>query len=478
VVIVDPAARVVADSTTRFTPWRLIRRLLTWLGAIFAVNVVGLFGGLFAYLGGVANWALPWRLLSGLAAIAIYGFINIRPCAPAQAPATKTTNRLLAGYELLLAAGVAGLSNIALWIWLGLSLHGHSGAGGWALFIGNAVVGLIALLGLALGGFIRVAMHSTQVPLSRRLFLLFFWWFPPTTVLVIGPMMRIIDHELGVTALRERRDAARCGSAICATRYPLLMVHGVFFRDWSAFNYWGRIPDQLEAFGARIHYGGQQSSASVAQSAAELAATIRRIVAETGCGKVNIIAHSKGGLDARWAISQLGVADLVASLTTINTPHRGCNFARQLLEKIPDKVVGQISSSYDNLFSRLGDVAPDFLGGVVDLTDTECARLNQAMPDAAGVLYQSLGSMMASRFAAPFPLNLGYSLIQPVDGDNDGLVAVSSMAWGNWLGVIRPSGKQGISHADMIDLLRRDIGDFDVVETYVQLVDGLRRRGY
>ena len=34
-----------------------------------------------------------------------------------------------------------------------------------------------------------------------------------------------------------------------------------------------------------------------------------------------------GGLDARYLISRLGMADRVLSLTTLGTPHRGTSFA-------------------------------------------------------------------------------------------------------------------------------------------------------
>ena len=63
---------------------------------------------------------------------------------------------------------------------------------------------------------------------------------------------------------------------------------------------------------------------------------------KTGCGKVNIIAHSKGGLDSRYAISKLGSDKYVASLTTINTPHHGCLFAEYLLNTAPEKFVKSI----------------------------------------------------------------------------------------------------------------------------------------
>ena len=101
------------------------------------------------------------------------------------------------------------------------------------------------------------------------------------------------------------------------------MVHGVFFRDFEHLNYWGRIPEELEKNGAVIYYGNHNSAAAVRDSAKELAARIHQIVNETGCGKVNVIAHSKGGLDTRATIALTDIAPYVASLTTINTPHRG-----------------------------------------------------------------------------------------------------------------------------------------------------------
>ena len=80
---------------------------------------------------------------------------------------------------------------------------------------------------------------------------------------------------------------------------------------------------------------GFQVSELLGKNSGELAERIRQIVEETGCEKVNIIAHSKGGLDSRYAISECGMGKYVASLTTINTPHRGCEFADYLLSKIP-----------------------------------------------------------------------------------------------------------------------------------------------
>ena len=141
---------------------------------------------------------------------------------------------------------------------------------------------------------------------------------------------------------------------MCKTKYPLLLVHGVVFRDFKYFNYWGRIPEELEQNGAVIYYGNHQSAASVIASGDELAKRIKEIVQESGCEKLNIIAHSKGGLDCRYAIAKLNIAPYVASLTTINTPHRGCIFADYLLEKIPEKIKQKVAQGYNTALRNLG----------------------------------------------------------------------------------------------------------------------------
>ena len=64
------------------------------------------------------------------------------------------------------------------------------------------------------------------------------------------------------------------------------------------------------------------------------------------------------------------------------------------------------------------------------------------------------------------------------DGPNDGLVAEDSFPWGESFTFLTTKGKRGISHGDMIDLNRENIPDFDVREFYVNLVSGLREKGF
>lgn len=111
------------------------------------------------------------------------------------------------------------------------------------------------------------------------------------------------------------------------------------------------------------------------------------------------------------------------------------------------------------------------------MTAESCAHFNQTVPDAEGVFYQSVTSRMKKGGSAPFPLNVGYHLIRPLEGDNDGLVSVESAKWGHFRGILSPQKKRGISHGDMIDLTRKNIPGFDVARLYVDIVRELKEKG-
>lgn len=326
-------------------------------------------------------------------------------------------------------------------------------------------------------GMIRVYTTSAQLGMKWRVIGICCGMIPVVHLFVLGKIINIVSFEVEMETEKEELNQVRRESSICQTRYPILMVHGVFFRDFRFFQYWGRIPKELVRNGACVYYGNQQSAASVAANGEELAERIREIVAKTGCEKVNIIAHSKGGLDCRYAISKMGVAPLTASLTTINTPHRGCLFADYLLSKIPDKVCRGVALRYNLTLRRLGDGHPDFLKAVNNLTASFCEELNRTVPDVPGVYYQSVGSTMSRPRSGRFPLNMAYPLVKHFDGANDGLVSLESAKWGERFVELNPPAKRGISHGDMIDLNRENIKGFDVREFYVQLVRELKEKG-
>lgn len=326
-------------------------------------------------------------------------------------------------------------------------------------------------------GIICVYLTSVQLAIKHRVIGVLLGFVPVAHLFALGSIIRIVFAEVKLETDKAKLNFQRASQQVCKTKYPLLLVHGVFFRDTKYFNYWGRVPKELEKNGATVCYGEHQSAASVADSAKELAERIKEIVSETGCEKVNIIAHSKGGLDCRYAIANTHVAKYVASLTTVNTPHRGCLFADYLLKYIPAKVKDTAATGYNAALKKLGDKSPDFLAAVNDLTAEACERLDAELTAPEGIYCQSIGSTMKKAANGQFPLNYSYHLVKLFSGKNDGLVAESSFKWGENYTLLTPKGDRGISHGDMIDLNREDVYGFDVREFYVQLVSDLKNRG-
>ena len=326
-------------------------------------------------------------------------------------------------------------------------------------------------------GILCVYFTSVQLGLKLRIIGLVCGMIPVVNLVALNFILRTVCREVQTECDKEALNRSRKDQKLCQTRYPILMVHGVFFRDSRYFNYWGRIPKELEQNGAAIYYGNHQSAASIEKSGEELAQRIRELVAELGCEKVNVIAHSKGGLDCRYALSKLDIAPYVASLTTINTPHRGCLFADCLLTKVSPKVKDRMASAYNTTLKKLGDSDPDFLTAINQLTATCCADFNQRTSIPEGVYCQSVGSVLPKARGGKFPLNFSHHIVSYYDGENDGLAGERSFPWGERYICLRPQSNRGISHGDMIDLNRQNFDGFDVREFYVNLVSELKDRG-
>ncbi len=344
-------------------------------------------------------------------------------------------------------------------------------------FFWSALICILIEAILFWNGIICVYTASSQLGIKLRVIGIICGFIPIANLVVLNFILKKTIKEVAFECKKEEIKLQRQDKKLCQTKYPILMVHGVFFRDTKYFNYWGRIPAELEANGAKIYYGNHPSAASVADCAQALTKRIKVITEEFGCEKVNIIAHSKGGLDCRYALAKSGAAPYVASLTTINTPHRGCLFADYLLTKIPDTIKNRVASAYNKTLNKLGEPDADFIAAVTNLTASFCEKLDKELTAPPTVFCQSVGSVMYKASGGKFPLNFSYHLVNHFDGANDGLVSEKSFKWGDNYTLLTPRGNRGISHGDMIDLNRENIDDFDVREFYVNLVNDLKNRG-
>lgn len=291
-------------------------------------------------------------------------------------------------------------------------------------------------------------------------------------LLVLSPA--IITLILFVSCAAKNKNSSESG---CDTKYPVVFVHGIAFRDVTlGYGYWGEIPERLREQGAVVFTGKQDAYAAIEVNAGLLKQAVLEILASTKSEKVNIIAHSRGGLEARYMISKLGMAGSVASLTTVSTPHRGSVMADIVMEKIKDK---EAASAVVDLYSKIiGDKNPDSLKAGFQLTRGYMEIFNKDVPDAAGVYYQSYGSVISSTYPNPVWASM-YNVMKKFDGENDGLVSESSCRWGNFRGLVTCDGKPLVTHADIIGMNFITGEDcFDAVAFYAQVVSELKSMGY
>lgn len=261
------------------------------------------------------------------------------------------------------------------------------------------------------------------------------------------------------------------------------MLHGAGFRDLKWPLYWGRIPGVLAGTGTSLFYGLQDCWARTEENAKTVRMRIWQILEDTGAEKINIIAHSKGGLEARMAASSLKMGGYVASITTIGTPHRGSKTIDKLL-RAPDSLFNMASFAVDNWIGLIGDTKPDFYAVCRDFSTEYAERFNRENPDAPGVYYQSYAGVMKTPLS-DINLSTANLVVKWTEGENDGLVSLESARWGESFSRISGVGNRGVSHYDEIDFRRKSFpvkieGEEaeDMCEVYRRIVLGLASLGF
>lgn len=216
-------------------------------------------------------------------------------------------------------------------------------------------------------------------------------------------------------------------------------------------HYFRGIVDALTARGLRIYRPRLPAAASVPERAQALAAFVRGLPEE----RVNVIAHSMGGLDARFAIAHLGLGDKVAALVTVATPHQGTPVA-VLAGQGPMRPLRRLAR-------RLGlDTA-----GVEWLTPEAVARFNREVPADPRVTYFSVVANAGKLWRAPWLLPTWLYL--RARGDHgDGMVPLDSQRFGEVLFELDADhfGQIGWSFTG------------DAAAPYLRIVDALAARGF
>lgn len=203
-------------------------------------------------------------------------------------------------------------------------------------------------------------------------------------------------------------------------RAPIVLVHGLFgygevrVGSWTLANYFPGISEALRAAGNRVLVASLSPTGGVPQRAAQLKALLDRQVPGE---PVHLFAHSMGGLDSRYMISRLGMAERVLTLTTIGTPHRGTAFADWGIRRL-ERLLKPVFQWFD--------VPPD---AFYDLTTDRCRQFNESVPDAPGVRYFSVAGQWEKHWPNP-GWELPHRIVRDQEGPNDGVVSVRSAHYG------------------------------------------------
>ena len=262
--------------------------------------------------------------------------------------------------------------------------------------------------------------------------------------------------------------------------HPIVLAHGLLGFDklhlagslLPGVQYWRGITEALTSNGASVITASVPPSASIEERAAKLS---QNIEVKAHGESVNVIAHSMGGLDARYMISRLKPLNVnVLSLTTIASPHRGSAFADFMFDQIGPERLPKIYRALKALQIETGAFS--------QLTrEYMCKEFNPKTPDREGVKYFSYGAIFEPPIWSAF--RQSHRVIEKVEGANDGLVSVASSQWGTYKGTL-----SNVSHLDLINWtnrLKRAIGemvgkkrDFNAIAFYLDIADMLAREGF
>jgi triacylglycerol lipase len=246
---------------------------------------------------------------------------------------------------------------------------------------------------------------------------------------------------------------AQAASTFTKTKYPIVLAHGLsgFRQLFGVVDYFNGIPSDLRSGGAQVFVTQVSAVASAEQRGEQLLDQIEFIAASTGAGKVNLIGHSQGGLDARYVMAVR--PDLIASLSTVATPHRGADLADFLADNITpggfnEAVFEAFGNSLGTIIDLLaGTPSPqDALGAVQTLSSDGAAVFNQKFPAGlaatrCGAPPTSAGGIQLYSWAGASVLTSLFDISDPALGltslfygeDNDGLVGRCSSRFGKVL---------------------------------------------
>jgi len=280
--------------------------------------------------------------------------------------------------------------------------------------------------------------------------------------------------------------------------YPVVLHHGwTGFEDIGPIDYFFRVRGHLEEHGFEVYVTEVSPYDDSFVRGAQLAQQLDEILSLSGAARVNIVAHSQGGIDTRYVISTLGYGPRVATLTTIATPHRGTPIGDAFLGLIP----GWSDPMWDALAWLLGraisDVRDDqrLRASMWQVSEEAMRAFNEDNPDDPRVAYFSWAGRTFLRLADEEcgqgemrnpPRVDGCSgwlqAFSPIVGGrgdsppSDGLVPLASARWGRFRGCVPADHIDEVGH--VLQIATDPLSGFNHLAFYLNIARFLRAEGH
>ena len=257
------------------------------------------------------------------------------------------------------------------------------------------------------------------------------------------------------------------------TKYPIILVHGIVVKDFRRFKAFGKIEKILKDNGFTIFTAKTDGFGTIENNAIQLEKYINLIKERECVDKVNIIAHSKGGLDSKYMIKHLDMEDSVASLTTLCTPHKGSPIASKLL-KLPKFLINFISFWINFWYKIFGDESPNAKEVCrqlqrIDSVEEECLKFSDK------VYCQSYSSKM-DKSTDDFLMGIPHAFSMYLEHkETDGMVPVDSCIFGEYKGY---AVDDSVSHLEIIGFMLNKKKKEKIYNFYITLCNDLMNQGF
>lgn len=276
--------------------------------------------------------------------------------------------------------------------------------------------------------------------------------------------------------------AGGSSSSTCATKYPVVLAHGMgaSAEILGIIDYWWGIESAVEGKGGNVYITSVNGMDTTANKAAAFKTQFLQILAVSGKAKANVIGHSHGCLYTRYAISNLGLGAKVATHTSIAGPHRGSSIANILVYGLPSSLLSVAGDVLDFVYAFVfGDTDPQTVANGYDLcTDYMTGVFNPKTPNVSGIYYQSWAAK-AKTLCPNLMLNPTWLVLLGMEGDNDGLVSVTSAKWGTFRGIQEAAWySTGCDHLCIVGQMFGLTPGFSAPDFFVSVVSDLKTKGY